>query len=133
MLQTSQGLREEARAFQEEVGKIGCPVKLPSPCHALLPRNRRLAPQPPESGEAGALLRGVWQGDGRRPWCEQGMTLLAASIVALAAISRSTTSKWPYNDAAQRGFQPLCGATRAVGACGGVHVSLSSNGGKLAF
>jgi hypothetical protein len=45
----------------------------------------------------------------------RGRTLLAASTMARAAISRSTTSEWPIQDAVYSGVQPSCDARPARG------------------
>jgi hypothetical protein len=58
-------------------------------------------------------------------------TLSAASTMARAAISRSTTSKWPRQAAAKRGVTPICEArtvTRSSASCSAASVRPQAGG-----
>jgi hypothetical protein len=53
---------------------------------------------------------------GRKAKCgkDMGYTRSVASTMARAAISRSTTSKWPFADAMWSGVEPSCEARPAM-------------------
>ena len=52
-------------------------------------------------------------GDGGGSGSDVGTTLMTASTLAPAAISRSTTSKWPFIEATKTDVAPSCDARRA--------------------